>query len=122
MENPWFNLDPNNSKDKWWLYTSITDTKSASIDKFETDIICYLIIQEHNSEKVFYRISVWFKDDPNRYIAIKNEFDYKFDKKLSDMNEGDMVNIYSSSFKVYNCKFSLPKNFDFLKILVKIDE
>lgn len=120
MENPWFNLDPNNLKDKWWLYTSITDTKAASIDKFETDIICYLIIQEHNLETVFYRISVWFKDDANRYIAIKNKLD--FDKKLSDMKEGDIVNIYSSSFKVYDCKFPLPKKFDFLKIFVKIDK
>jgi hypothetical protein len=33
MDKPWFNLDPNNFDDRWWLYTSIVDTKKASMEK-----------------------------------------------------------------------------------------
>jgi hypothetical protein len=122
MEQPWFKLDPNNWRDKWWLYTSVKDTKSAFVDKSELDIVCYLMFKEMNMEdKMFYRTVVWFKDDPNRYMYKTFESCWKFDKQLSDMNEGDIVNTYSSSFKVFNCKYDVPSHMYFYKILERIN-
>lgn len=122
MDKPWFVLDPNNWSDRWWLYTSITDTKKAFMDKNDTDIQCYLIIQDHNMGGIFYRISVWFKDDPNRYNYITSETEWIFDKKLKIMNEGDIVNNkYNCKFKVYDCRFSGPSQRDFCKILERVE-
>ena len=56
MDKPWFKLGPNNLKEPWWLYTSITDTKLASREKSDLDVQCYFIIQEHNMGAIFYRI------------------------------------------------------------------
>lgn len=123
MEKPWFTLDPNNLKDRWWLYTSVTDTNKASIPKHDIDIYCYLIIQENNGKgDIFYRVSVWFKDDPNRYSFVEYENDWIFDKKLHEMKEGDIVNTYSCKFKVYNCSFLSPLQINMCKILERIDE
>jgi hypothetical protein len=122
MDKPWFKLDPNNLRDRWWLYTSITDTKKAFIDKNNMNIQCYFIIQDHNMGNNFYRISVWFKDNPNRYACVKHDYDWLFDKKLNEMNEGDIVNIYSCKFKVYNCRFVSPLQIDMCKILEIIEE
>lgn len=122
MEKPWFKLDPNNLKDKWWMYTSITDTKKRYIEKNDLDIQCYFIIEERNNYgDIFYRISVWFKDDPNRYLFIKYDFDWIFDKKLYEMNEGDIVNTHKCKFKVYNCIFSSPREISRCKILERIN-
>lgn len=122
MDKPWFKLDPNNSKDPWWLYTSITDTTTASMEKSDLDIQCYFIIQDHNMEGIFYRISVWFKNDPNRYTSTRYNNSWKFNKKLNEMNEGDIVNTFSCNFKVYNCRFSAPSQIDMCKILVRVEE
>ena len=57
MDKTWFKLDPNNLQDRWWLYTSITDTKKALIEKNFKNVECYFIIQERNkSEEIFYRV------------------------------------------------------------------
>ena len=122
MDKPWFKLDPNNSKDPWWLYTSITDTKTASMEKNELDIQCYFIIKNYNIESIFYRVSIWFKNDPNRYTFTRYDNDWKFDKRLHEMNEGDIVNINNNKFKVYNCQFSEPSQIDMCKILERIEE
>lgn len=122
MEKPWFKLDPNNLSDRWWLYTSIVDTKTASMEKSDLDVECYFIIQEHNMSGIFYRISVWFKNDPNRYTYTRYDSEWKFNKKLNEMNEGDIVNTFSCKFKVYNCRFSSPLQLDFCKILERIEE
>lgn len=124
MDKPWFNLDPNNFNDRWWLYTSIVDTEASKKDKHEYNTLCYLILQDHNMGGIFYRVSVWFKDDPNRYTYIKSDAydDWIFDKKLNEMKEGDIVNTHDCKFKVYDCKFSSPSQLDFCKILERIEE
>ena len=120
MDKPWFKLDPNNLKDPWWLYTSITDTETASMEKNELDVECYLVLKHHNNGCVFYRIFVWFKNDPNRYKYTIYTDEWNYYKKF---NEGDIVNTNSCcKFKVYNCRFTLPSQLDFCKILERIEE
>lgn len=120
MDKPWFNLNPNNFTDKWWLYSNILDTNQASITKSNMDVICYFIIQDNNMAGIFYRVSIWYKDDPNRYQCIKYENESNFDKKLKDMREGDIVYMFDCKFKVYNCRFSEPSQLDLCKILERI--
>ena len=122
MEKPWFNLNPNNFDDRWWLYTSIFNTNTSKREKNDSDIVCYFILQDHNIAGKFYRVSVWFKNDPNRYMYVKYDRDWIFDKKLTDMNEGDIVTTCTSKFKVYNCRFALPFQINLCKILERIEE
>lgn len=113
---PWFNLNPHNERDKWWLYSSIRDTKSASINKGEQDIIGILAIQEPNDK---YIISTWFEDDPNRYLIFNRDVLWDFNKPLVQMKEGDIVSRHNMEFVVYECRFDGPKK-DFCKILERI--
>lgn len=123
MNKPWFKLNPNNNSDRWWLYTSIINTKTAQIEKKDTDIICYLIIQDYNNntKSVFYRISTWYRNDPNRYTTIYTDYTWKFDKKLCDIKEGDIVSTGDEKFNAYNCNFCLPEQKEFFKILERIN-
>ena len=66
MEKPWFQLDPNNEKDRWWLYSSIRDTRTAAIPKMYNNISCHMVIKYTNNPTEIYRISTWFYNDPNR--------------------------------------------------------
>ena len=122
MERPWFNLDPNNLYDRWWLYSSIIDTKKHKATKFITDIQCYLVLQEQDMNGIFYRITTWYKDDPNRYQCRKYDKEIMIQKKIQDMHEGDIVDIDNMKFKIYNCRFSSPLQINFCKILERIIE
>ena len=121
MDKPWFKLDPNNLLDRWWLYTSITDTKIASQPKSNDDIICFLVIQDHNIGGDFYRISKWYKNDPNRYVIKVNNLNWIFDKRLVDMKEGEIVTRFPYKFQVYNSKFCDANQKKYLKILERIE-
>ena len=122
MDKPWFKLNPNNYNDRWWLYTSIVDTEAAKREKNDLDIMCYLILKDYNKEGLFYRVSIWFKNDPNRYLYVKCDKDWIFNKRLNDMSEGDIVSTYSCKFKVYDCSFIEPFKKDMCKILERIEE
>ena len=117
-QKPWFKLDPNNEKDPWWLYTSIVDTNIAQREQFDADILCYFIMKDYDTRGEFYRASIWYKNDPNRYTSIYTDYNWLFNKKFIDMKEGDVVCTYSKKFNVYNCKFSNEK---VCKILESID-
>lgn len=122
MDKPWFKLDPNNIRDPWWLYTSIRDTKTAARFKSDRDIICYFIFKDANREGTFYRFSTWYKDDPNRYISIKKNYDWTFDKYLHEMKEGDIVHEMDMKFIVNDCSFCLDFQKDSCKILERIED
>ena len=124
MNKPWFNLDPNNINDRWWLYTSITDIKLASTIKADVDVLCHLIIQDEDSRGQFYRISTWYKNDPNRYVSIKYDYNWDFDKPLKEMKEGDIITYYYYiKFKVYDCiSVSGPLKTDKCKILERMED
>ena len=88
MDNKrWFNLDSNNYKDRWWLYSSIVNTQTHKLEK--KNIICQFIIQDKNNDGIdFWRCSTWYKDDPNRYLHNIYENDCKFNRPLQNMKEG----------------------------------
>jgi hypothetical protein len=123
MDNkPWFKLDPNNYKDRWWLYSSIVNTQTHKLEKKDKDIICQFIIQDKNNDGIdFWRCSTWYKDDPNRYLHTIYENDWKFDRPLQNMKEGDITVQNNNIFKVYNCSFSHPDQVDFSKIFERIN-
>ena len=120
---PWFNLNPNNYNDRWWLYSSIVNTKTDKLPKNDDNIICQLIIQYTNDVGMeCWRCSTWYKDDPNRYSQnIYDKNDWKFDESLRNMKEEDIIIKNNNRYKVYNCRFSHPNQVDFCKILEKID-
>lgn len=121
MDKPWFNLDPNNFADRWWLYSSITDNECYRKPKIYDDVICHLIIQDNNMGGEFYRISTWYKNDPNRYVTLVYNYNWDFDKPLVVMKEGEIVSRFPYKFQVYNCKFSDIYQKDFCKILERIE-
>jgi len=122
MGKPWFNLDPTNSKDPWWLYTSIINTNTANMLKNDHDIICYVLVHDNDVRGEFYRVSTWLKNDPNRYLFIKYEYNWGFSKLFKDMNEGDIIHTdLNNKFKVYNCRFLSQSQNQFCKILERIN-
>lgn len=123
MEKPWFNLDPNNSRDRWWLYSSIKNINTAKNDKNDNNILCELIIQDINSlGTIFWRRSTWYKDDPNRYLNNIYDNEWPYSKILVDMEKGDIITKYGIKFKVHNCEYAFPDQSDFIKILERIEE
>lgn len=124
MATPWFDLDPNNLNDKWWLYTTVVDCeKNEYNDYTEEDAICYLIIQDSTSMgHVFYRVSTWYKDDPNRYQSVVYDLDWLHCQCLENMRGNDIVKtINNYTFKVSECRFSNFSQLAFCKILERID-
>ena len=124
MEKPWFKLDPNNEKDRWWLYSSIKNTKTALIPKNNNNIICHLIIKYINNQSIKYRILTWFENDPNRYLAtIRDENIIELPKKVEDMIEGEIIKtIEDIPFEVYDCKFNKENQNFVCKILERMDD
>jgi len=123
MDKPWFQLNPNNENDKWWLYTSITDTNKALITKEIKNLVCHIIIKCYKEENINYRIISWFKNDPNRYLTVlKNYENWFFFKNIEDMMDDEIImSKQGIMFKVYECKYeNLDPNF-VCKIFEKID-
>ena len=122
-DKPWFKLNPNNYSNKWWRYSTIVDSSMDETDKSESDIIAQLIIQDTDiTGTVFWRCSIWYKNDPNRYLHFVHLKEWTFDKPLRNMNEGDIVTQNNNKYKVYNCAFSEPEQIQFCKILERIQE
>ena len=119
---PWFKLNPNNIRDPWWLYSSIRDTKAAANYKTYYDIICYLIFQDSSTSKSFYRVSTWYKNDPNRYLSVKTNIEWALSKIPREMKEGDIVYEFDMKFRVYDCPFSEESQQFLYKILERIED
>jgi hypothetical protein len=62
------------------------------MDKDNYCPIRYLIIQDGNIGGSFYRIYMWFQNDPKEYQIVIFEHDWIFDTLFKDMNEGDIIN------------------------------
>jgi hypothetical protein len=123
MDKPWFLLNPNDHRDFWWLYTSITDTKKALITKELKNLLCHLIIKCYEGQNVYYRILSWFKNDPNRYLSIlRNYENWFFNKNIEDMKEEEIVtSLQGIMFKVYECKYDNSDPNFVCKIFEKVD-
>lgn len=109
MYKPWLKLDPNNIKDRWWLYTSIVNTALAAKNKTEDEILCHFIIEDHYMNNKFYRLSTWYKNDPNRYLSIVYDINWAFDKSLNEIKEGDIITKEKLNFKARHCIFKKDK-------------
>lgn len=122
MEKPWFNLNPNNFKDRWWLYSEILDRETNKKLKNEDDILCQLILQDINDMgHVRWRVSTWYENDPNRYCDIIFGHQWPFDIELVNMKEGHIIEKNNLKYKVHYCSFSNPNQIDYCKILERID-
>jgi hypothetical protein len=117
---PWVDLSPCDLTKRWWRITEIIDEKYAP-NKF--DLRCCYIIQDGNMNGNFWYIACWYLYCPNRYTNILYEYNWMFDKKLSEISEGDIVSLLDNpeiKFKAYNCKNSLEEQKQFCKILERI--
>ena len=93
MKKPWFQqvLPPDHSgaADKWWMSSMIIDTENP---KLLDDIHCYYIIQDYTTAgDIFWSVCSWIKNSNNRYSNIVYELQWDFNKKLEEMNYGDII-------------------------------
>lgn len=124
MVEPWFQLDPNNYSEQWWLYSHIIDKNYAEIFKDESEIQCEIIIQDCNVSGIFWRVSTWYTNDPNRYSHTLLESKWNFSKSLKEMKENDILHLNTHpniKFKVAKPTFFIEKDkTDFYKILERV--
>lgn len=122
MEKEWFQLNPNDFCTRWWKCTEIripTINEENSLNNTKA----YIIIQDGNMGGNFWHVCTWYKNNPNRYSHIISETEWFLNKKLIDMNEGDIVYIINDpeiKFKVFFCGFSSYEQLNYCKILERI--
>jgi hypothetical protein len=126
MEQPWFQLNPNVYDQSWWLYSDIIDDACCHTIKTDNDISCYLILQQCNQAGHYWRVSTWYKNDPNRYLSILYESNWKFQKELTEMKENEIVHLRTNRdirFKVHYSKFTNNEDQrEYFKILERVEE
>jgi hypothetical protein len=120
MSKPWFQLSPNEGRERWWRITElIDDTQKPE----ENDIECHFVIQDCGMCGNFWYISSWYVNCPNRYSSTVYDFDWFFKKKLNEISEGDIVCLLDNphiQFKAYNSPHVFNEQRKFCKILVRI--
>jgi len=117
---PWFHLSPNEFTERWWRVTEIVDENAKPIDD---DIMCYFIIQDGNMSGNFWYLTSWYINCPNRYTSVLYPSTWKFNKKMKDISEGDIVSLKENpniQFKAYNCKLVFEEQMEYCKILERI--
>ena len=120
MNKEWFMLNPNQMEDRWWLYSSVSNCeKNDCNDNGHENAICYLIIQDTTViGTIFYRVSTWYQNDPNRYQSVVFDLDWIHCTELGLLKGGDVVtSIGNRTFKVHECAFSTVEQLPFCKIL-----
>ena len=124
MEKPWLNLNPNDFSSFWWNKTDIIDVESAKIKKSSDDVICYFIIQDcHSLGFLFWRLSVWYQNDKNRYCSIIYDYEWIFNKKLEEIIDEEIVYLIENpniKFKVNDCIFVKDDQKKYCKIFERI--
>ena len=121
----WFTLDPNDFSNCWWRKNNIVDEAIRYLD--DETIMCYYIIQDGNMGGNYLHIVKWYINNRNRYTEIINETHWFLNKRLEDINNGDIVytiyNPYEKNnirFKAYNCPFANEEQQKYVKILERI--
>lgn len=117
---PWFHLSPNDFTERWWRTTEIID---YNISPNINDIQCYFIIQDANMCGNLWYVASWYLNCPNRYTNTLYESTWNFDKKLSEITEGDIVTLLDNheiKFKAFECKLVFEEQIPFCKILERI--
>jgi len=122
-DKSWFQLNPNDFSTQWWRSSHIIDTNSLKISKEDTEVNCHFIIQDSNICGEYWRVSTWYKNDPNRYSTIMGQNAWNFSKALILMKENDIVYLNDNpniKFKVYLCRFLEDNQNDYCKILERV--
>lgn len=124
MENkPWFSLNPDDFISMWWRKDDILDITKNNSNKDPSDILAYIIIQDGNMGGIYWHISTWYIDDPNRYHSMIIGNYWPFNKELTNMAPGDIIYLSEHpdiKFNVYYSNFGLPNQRNFCKILQRI--
>jgi hypothetical protein len=122
-QKPWILLDPNDFQFMWWRKNEILDINTCKNTKEPKNILAYYIIQDENMGGIFWHISEWYINDPNRYNQIIWENQWPFNIKLTHMKPGNIVYLKEYpeiQFNVYYSNFGLPDQLEFCKILERI--
>jgi len=126
MDKPWLQLDPNDFTTQWWRYSNIVDNDLNIIIKDVNNTLCHFILQDCNLGGIFWRVSTWYNNDPNRYSETVYQNEWNFSKSLIDMQKNDIVCLNTNTnikFKVSLCKFiRRPYDISFCKILERVDD
>jgi hypothetical protein len=73
----------------------------------------------------YWRVSTWYKNDPNRYVSIILQYQWDFEKRLDEMEENEIVHLITDQnikFKVKLCKFTYNlEQSKYCKILERIE-
>ena len=121
MKNrPWTLLNPNEYTSMWWKQTEIINVELYDIRKSLDVSLAHFIIQDGNMGGNFWHVCSWYINDPNRYSTIYYPNNWPFNKPLTDMSENETVYLINNpnvKFIVSLCKFSLPEQTNFCKIL-----
>ena len=116
---PWFQFEPFNYK----THKNTRNPKSQ-LYKDETEVLCHFIVQDCNMGGVYWIVSTWYNNDPNRYFEVLYKIEWNFSKTLIEMKENDMVHLNTNpniKFKVSLCKGVMQKNqINFCKILERV--
>jgi len=122
-DKPWFLLNPDDIDSQWWRHNKIIDIYKATTQKTIQDSLAHIIIQDGNMGGHFWHFSTWYIDDPNRYANIIYTNRWPFNKQLLEMNNNEIVYLNDFpdvKFIVYRCKFGLPEQNKYCKILERI--
>jgi hypothetical protein len=120
MNKPWLEMNINNYDGQWWKYCDLIDKNNYPS---ENDVLCYFIIQDGSMFGNIWYISTWYLNCPNRYADIIYDKSWLFNKRLHEMNEGDIVYLKKNpefKFKVYNSLTALEQQKQFCKILERV--
>ena len=120
---PWVLLNPDDIDSLWWRHNKIIDTDKAKTYKTFQDSLAHIIIQDGNMGGIFWHFSTWYINDPNRYANIIYTHFWPFNKQLLEMNNNEIVYLKDFpdvKFTVYRCKFVLPEQNKYCKILERI--
>jgi len=115
----WNDLDPNDFT-QWWKKHHIVNPIKFIVKKDQNNIYAYFVIQDTTLTGIYWHLSYWYYDDPNRYV--NTIYDWIFDKELTTLKQKDIImmkNNYTQDFIVYDCKYSEESQKKYCKIFIR---
>jgi hypothetical protein len=119
----WFLLNPEDFKTMWWKNNDIISIQKSELQRTIQDSLAHIIIQDGNIGGKFWYFSSWYNDDPNRYSSTVFSNNWPFNKELTNMIQYEVVYLIDFPdvlFTVYYCKFGIPFQNKYCKILERI--
>ena len=116
---PWSDLDPNDFT-QWWKTPYIVNPAKFIVKKNKDNIYAYFVIEDTTLTGIYWHLSYWYYDDPNRYI--EKIYDWCFDKELIKLKPKDVVSLKNKdliNFDVNDCKYSEESQKKYCKIFIR---